>query len=62
MKTQTAFTALRQQASLLTMIERTARIGSWRLTLPEQFLRPSAECAAILNLPPDAPLTLDTLG
>lgn len=62
MKTQTDFTALRQQASLLAMIERTARIGSWRLTLSEQLLHQSAECAAILNLPPDAPLTLDTLA
>ncbi|MCX7255848.1 MAG: EAL domain-containing protein [Polaromonas sp.] len=49
------------QASLLLMTERTARIGSWSLTLAQQQLQHSRQCAAILALPPGTPLTLKAL-
>lgn len=50
-----------QQASLLALAERTARIGSWTLALPSQALHCSTECAAILALAPGTVLSLDAL-
>lgn len=54
--------AAAQPSSLLALIERTARIGSWSLSLAQQQLQHSSQCAAILALPPDAPLTLKALA
>jgi diguanylate cyclase (GGDEF)-like protein/PAS domain S-box-containing protein len=53
--------AVQPQTSLLALIERTARIGSWSLTLAQQQWQHSSQCAAILELPPGAPLTLRAL-
>ena len=52
---------MQSQTSLLALIERTARIGSWSLTLAQQQWQHSSQCAAILALPPGAPLTLRAL-
>jgi len=53
--------AMQSQTSLLALIERTARIGSWSLTLAQQQWQHSRQCAAILELPLGAPLTLKAL-
>ena len=62
----TAFNApltadLQQAEQLLSMAERTARIGCWTLDLACGAFAHSSECAAILGLAPDVSLTLDDL-
>lgn len=59
---QPSCTAPEQPPGLLALVERTARIGSWRLSLTQQQFQHSSQCAAILALAPGAPLTLQALA
>ncbi|MEP6964311.1 MAG: EAL domain-containing protein [Polaromonas sp.] len=52
---------LQQAENLLSMAERTARIGCWMLDLADGRLMHSKECAAILGLATGVPFTLDDL-
>ena len=47
---QTVFPVHGRTGSLLAMAERIGRIGSWMMTLADQQLQYSGECAAILGL------------
>ena len=47
---QTVFPVRGRTGSLLAMAERIGRIGSWMMTLADQQLEYSGECAAILGL------------
>lgn len=52
---------LQQAEHLLSIAERTARIGCWTLDLTDGRLRQSRECAAILGLTAEHAFTLDDL-